>query len=285
MVTQMENPEGQEPVPETYVMEVEDKPDEEAEAEVAEDKPEEEEPEKQEEDEQIEEREPEQHEEYVPDEEAEKESSHNFEPYDPNDVMEIEVKVSTKVKGLKKMILEKIDLHKKANVIMLKKSEMINKPIEQAPAAPVWVEMTEADMEQPVKVFMNQTIAFKAYMSISVCVEGRGQSYHQQLQVDPMDLLERTMKSKTHFWKTFMMRGNQKCMVVIHHKGAGKDVEPEFVHPDSLNSSFKDIGVADKCQITLVELRGGANNEMESDDGEGGEEDQSDQFNEEAEEE
>ena len=59
MVTQMENPEGQEPVPETYVMEVEDKPDEEAEAEVAEDKPEEEEPEKQEEDEQIEEREPE----------------------------------------------------------------------------------------------------------------------------------------------------------------------------------------------------------------------------------
>jgi hypothetical protein len=44
--------------------------------------------------------------------------------------MEIEVKVSTKVKGLKKMILEKIDLHKKANIIMLKKSEMINKPIE-----------------------------------------------------------------------------------------------------------------------------------------------------------
>ena len=199
--------------------------------------------------------------------------------------MEIEVKVSTKVKGLKKMILEKIELYKKANIIMLKKSEQINKPIEQAPVAPIWVEMTDADMEQPVKVFMNQTIAFKAYMSISVCVEGRGQSYHQQLQIDPMDQLERTMKSKTHFWKTFMMRGNQKCMVVIHHKGAAKDQEPEFVHPDSLNSTFKDIGVADKCQITLVELRGGANNDMESDDGEGGEEDQSDQFNEEAEEE
>jgi len=74
-------------------------------------------------------------------------------------------------------------------------------------------------------------------------------------------------------------------MVVIHQKGAGKDQEPEFVHPDNLNSSFKDIGVADRCQITLVELRGGANNDMESDDDEGGEEDQSDQFNEEAEEE
>jgi len=46
MVTQTENPEGAEPVPEPFVMEVEDKPDEDAEAEVAEDKPEEEEPEK-----------------------------------------------------------------------------------------------------------------------------------------------------------------------------------------------------------------------------------------------
>jgi hypothetical protein len=41
--------------------------------------------------------------------------------------------------------------------------------------------MTDIDMEQPVKVFMNQTIAFKAFMNISVCVEGRGQSYHQQM--------------------------------------------------------------------------------------------------------
>jgi hypothetical protein len=104
------------------------------------------------------------------------------------------------------------------------------------------------------------------------------------MQVDPLDLLERTMKQKTHFWKTFMMRGNQKCMVVIHQKGAGKDSEPEFVHPDNLNSSFKEIGAADRCQITLVELRGGANNDMDLDD-EGGEEDMSDQFNEEGEEE
>lgn len=137
--------------------------------------------------------------------------------------MEIEVKISTKVKGLKKMILDKIDLYKKANIVLMKKSESLSKPIESGPSSSNWVEMTELDMEQPVKVFMNQTIAFKAYMSISVCVEGRGQSYHQQLQVDPLDQLERTMKSKTHFWKTFMMRGNHKCMVVIHQKGAIKD--------------------------------------------------------------
>lgn len=144
--------------------------------------------------------------------------------------------------------------------------------------------MTEMDLDQPVKTFMNQTIAFRCYMSISVCVEGRGQSYVQQLQVDPLDQLERTMKAKTHFWKTFMMRGNQKCMVVIHHKGPGNQ-EPDFVHPDSLNDTFKDIGVSDKCQITLVELRGGANGGMDSDMDEGGEEDQSDQFNEDPEEE
>jgi len=61
MVNQTENPEGAEPVPEPFVMEVEDKPDEDAEAEVAEDKPEEEEPEKQEDEqiEEVEEREPE----------------------------------------------------------------------------------------------------------------------------------------------------------------------------------------------------------------------------------
>lgn len=281
-----ENPEGEGQMTYPFLDEDADKkPDEEAEEE-NEEKPEEEAKEPvEEEEEKSEEREPEEHEEYIPEEGSDKESSHNFEPYDPNDVMEIEVKVSTKIKGLKKMILDKIDLYKKANIILLKKSESVNKPIESAPVTPTWVEMTDVDMEQPVKVFMNQTIAFKAFMAISVCVEGRGQSYHQQLKVDPMDQLERTMKSKTHFWKTFMMRGNQKCMVVIHQKGAGKEQEPEFVHPDSLNSAFKDIGVADRCQITLVELRGGANNEMESDDGEGGEEDQSDQFNEEAEEE
>lgn len=54
---------------------------------------------------------------------GDKEMEKEFQPYDPNDVMEIEVKVSTKVKALKKLILEKIELYKKANVIMLKKQE------------------------------------------------------------------------------------------------------------------------------------------------------------------
>lgn len=141
--------------------------------------------------------------------------------------------------------------------------------------------MTDIDMEQPVKVFMNQTIAFKAFMNISVCVEGRGQSYNQQMQVDPMDQLERTMKQKTHFWKTFMCRGTQRCMVVLHHKSKEASAEPDFVHPDSMNDTFRAVGATDKCQITLVEVRGRANNELDSDMDEGGEEDLSDQFNEE----
>lgn len=143
---QYENPEGADnAIPYMFFAEGEDgehKPDEEAEDEVQEVEAEaaaeavavaevvakvdgqEQEPAPEDNEEQmnVAEREPEEHEEYVPEEE-EKESSHSFEPYDPNDVMEIEVKVSTKVKGLKKMILDKIDLYKKANVVLLKKAE------------------------------------------------------------------------------------------------------------------------------------------------------------------
>jgi hypothetical protein len=38
-------------------------------------------------------------------------------------VIEIDVKTSAKVKGLKKYILEKIDLFKKVNVLLYKKNE------------------------------------------------------------------------------------------------------------------------------------------------------------------
>jgi hypothetical protein len=66
-------------------------------------------------------------------EDGEKEEEKEYLPYDPNDIMEIEVKVSTKVKALKKLILEKIELYKKANVIMLKKQEQgITKQIDSA---------------------------------------------------------------------------------------------------------------------------------------------------------
>ena len=107
----------------------------------AEDKPEEEQEPKEEEEEEIpkeeegepEEVEPEEHEEYVASDDGDKEMEKEFQPYDPNDVMEIEVKVSTKVKALKKLILEKIELYKKANVIMLKKQEQgITKQIDSA---------------------------------------------------------------------------------------------------------------------------------------------------------
>ena len=160
-VYQFENPEAVDiSIPLTFFDEGEEgenKPDEEAEEEIQEAKEEvpEEKPVEEEEMVNDEVREPEEHEEYIPEEAEEKESSHTFEPYDPNDVMEIEVKVSTKVKGLKKMILDKIDLYKKANIILLKKAEIVSKPIESAPMSATWVEMSEADMDQPVKIFMN----------------------------------------------------------------------------------------------------------------------------------
>jgi hypothetical protein len=43
----------------------------------------------------------------------------------------------------------------------------------------VWIEMTDEDLDQPVKAFQNKSIAFKFYMNISACVEGKGQGYLQ----------------------------------------------------------------------------------------------------------
>lgn len=42
-------------------------------------------------------------------------------PYDPNDIWELDVNIKYKVKTLKKLILEKINLDKAANIILLKK--------------------------------------------------------------------------------------------------------------------------------------------------------------------
>jgi len=67
-------------------------------------------------------------------------------------VIEIDVKTSAKVKGLKKYILEKIDLFKKVNVLLYKKNEQQSTQIDSS-GANTWVEMNAADMEQPVKSF------------------------------------------------------------------------------------------------------------------------------------
>lgn len=57
------------------------------------------------------------HEEYEHSDEESLEQS----PYDPNDIWELDVNIKSKVKTLKKLILEKINLEKAANIILLKK--------------------------------------------------------------------------------------------------------------------------------------------------------------------
>lgn len=56
------------------------------------------------------------HEEYDHSDEESAEQS----PYDPNDVWQLDVNIKYKVKTLKKLILEKINLDKAANIILLK---------------------------------------------------------------------------------------------------------------------------------------------------------------------
>ena len=113
-------------------------------------------------------------------------------------------------------------------------------------------------------------------MNISVSVDGRGQSYKTNLIVDPLEQLESCFKTKTHFWNTFMMRGQHKCMVIV----TNKNEEDTIVAPDYFKQSFKDIGVAQGAQIVLHEFK----NFNLSDQGDEGGEDENEEM-EEAEEE
>ena len=87
----------------------------------------------------------EQHEKIEKEEEQDEERSASFEPYDPKNIVEIDVKTSAKVRGLKKYILDKINMFKKAQILLYKKDE--SDPNAQ------WVELAEADLDQPVKNF------------------------------------------------------------------------------------------------------------------------------------
>ena len=69
-----------------------------------------------------------------------------------------------------------------------------------------------------------------------------------------------------------MMRGNQKYIVVIQYGGGQED---NFLLPDQLSSTFKDCGVTDKCQITLVEFKN-ITDEQSDYGGEAGEDEQED---------
>jgi len=49
----------------------------------------------------------------------------DVEPYEPNDIWVLDVNNKNKVKSIKKLILEKIKLNKKANILVYKKNEAL----------------------------------------------------------------------------------------------------------------------------------------------------------------
>ena len=88
-------------------------------------------------------------------------------------------------------------------------------------------------------------------MDITVAVSGKGQSYKSNLKIDPADILENTLRNRTHFWKTFMKRGQNKCLVVV----SNKNEEDTYVAPNYFDQSFSQIGVSQGAQIQLVEMK------------------------------
>uniref|UniRef100_A0A7S3CNL1 Uncharacterized protein n=1 Tax=Strombidium rassoulzadegani TaxID=1082188 RepID=A0A7S3CNL1_9SPIT len=140
-----------------------------------------------------------------------------------------------------------------------------------------WVEMTDKELDEPVKNYADKMVAFKAFMQISVEVLNRGQSYKQLLAVDPKDKLDFTLRKKTHFWKTFMARGNYKCMLLVMYKG--KDEENCMISEEDLQKSFIDNNVKHKSTLALAEKKNmkGSDDEDEDEYGdEGGEDEQED---------
>ena len=60
------------------------------------------------------------------------------------------------------------------------------------------------------------------------------------------------MRTRTHFWNTFMLRGQYKCIVMVQYKGKEEDI---YIAPNSFEKTFEDLNIASGGQITLVELR------------------------------
>jgi hypothetical protein len=81
--------------------------------------------------------------------------------------------------------------------------------------------------------------------------------------------MDKFLRKSTHFWRTFMMRGQHKCIVSIQNKG---DEDTIYVAPDDINKSFIDNGVYKSCQIALIEYRNMRVDNEDSDNEENGEE-------------
>lgn len=173
--------------------------------------------------------------------------------------------------SIKKILLDKKKL-KRANIIFYKQ----NRPGNTMPQLSLmgnhqikeWIPFTDQDHEMMAKDFANSLVAFKIYLDISVTVEGRSYTYKQFLQVDPMDKFEQTMRTRTHFWNTFMLRGQYKCIVMVQYKGKDDDI---YIAPNCFEKTFEELGIMSNAQITLVELRNYKSDDGDVDAGEGGE--------------
>lgn len=203
------------------------------------------------------------------------------EPYDPNDVWALEINFKNKVKSLKRQILERIGLNKKADIVLMK--EIKDNEVESFRRSEVriervqgsnqiWAELSAKELDMPVKEFADKSIAFKALMSISVEVMGRGQSYKANLNIDPKDSLDQTLKKRTLFWKTFMTKGQLKCVLLVQYDDPKRD--DLFVEPEDLQKSFLECGVEHKSTLLLVEFRNMRSDSDDDEGAEGGEEEQ-----------
>ena len=129
------------------------------------------------------------------------------------------------------------------------------------------MQFTKADFDKTVREFEGALIGFKIYLDIRVEVEGRGHTFQQLLQVDPKDTFEKTMRTRTLMWNTFMTRGQNKCIIMAQYKGKEEDA---YIAPNSFEKSYEELGIHSGCQITLIEFR---KKLEDSSDDEGGEDD------------
>jgi len=107
----------------------------------------------------------------------------------------------------------------------------------------LWVPFTEKDSETPVKDFQNVAIAFKIYLDISISVQGRGFGYKENLQVDPKDKFEVTLRARTGTWTTFMTRGRCNCIVKVEYSKKSKAQDDGFIPPNSFDKTFEELDI------------------------------------------
>ena len=66
--------------------------------------------------------------------------------------------------------------------------------------------------------------------------------------------MDRSLRKNTHFWRTFMTRGQHKCIVSAQNKGS--EEETIYISPEDLDKTYQENGIATNCVITLFEFRG-----------------------------